>query len=112
MGVGCRWLLPSVSFLPFPASLHLSILPSLFCSCKFYFLALFIIQYFSLNCIERAGYLYCSGSGGDERINETGGCVLNNLIISIIDLIVRNNKEKLFLSLIKKKKVSQRHITL
>lgn len=29
-------------------------------------------------------------------MNEVQGCVLNNLIISIIDLIVRNNIENLF----------------
>lgn len=53
-------------------------------------------DYFSLNCTEKAGYLYCLGSGGDERMNEAEGCVHNNLIISIIELIVRYNEEKLF----------------
>lgn len=38
----------------------------------------------------------------DEKINEPGGHLLNNLAISIIDLIVKNNKKKLFLSLMKK----------
>lgn len=99
MRVGCRWPLSSGSSLSFPNSLRLSVFPSLFCSCKFYFLALSIIHkdYFSLNSTEKAGYLYSSGSGGDERINEAWGCVLNNFVISIIDVIVSNNKEKLFL---------------
>jgi len=51
-------------------------------------------DYFSLNCTEKAGYLYCSG--GDEKLNEAGGRLLNKLTIPIIDLIVRNNKEKVF----------------
>lgn len=43
-----------------------------------------------------------SGSGGDERVNEAGGRLHNNLRISIIDPIVRNNKEKLLLPLMKR----------
>lgn len=56
---GHRWLLLSVCSLSFPASLHLSILPSLSCSSKFYFLALPVIHqdYFSFSCTEKAGYL-------------------------------------------------------
>lgn len=56
---GHRWLLLSVCSLSFPASLHLSILPSLSCSSKFYFLALPVIHqdYFSFSCTEKEGYL-------------------------------------------------------
>lgn len=57
-----------------------------------------------------------SGSGGDERVNEAGGRLHNNLRISIIDPIVRNNKEKLLLPLMKRggggEEGSWRYITL
>lgn len=75
-------------FLSFPSLLLLQVL---FLGSTCNKLRLFFIQ------LHWKGRIFVmSGSGGDESVNEAGGHPCNNLRISIIDAIVRNNKRNSF----------------